>query len=120
MPLSLALLLLAAAPTPHAVLVKSTATAHAAAVARELKAQAAPLEGCYDLALKAAPGLKGTLTLTFELEPGSGLTTLSASADSLQDETLVPCAKARLRTAAWPEVKSTVTVHATYRFELKR
>ncbi len=120
MPLALALLVLAAAPTPVVKLVKSSATAHAAAVARELHAQAEPLVGCYDLALKAAPALKGTLSVTFELEPGSGVTTLSAGPGSLEDETLVPCALARLRSASWPEVKQTVTVKATYRFELRR
>jgi hypothetical protein len=111
-------LTLAAAPTPHVVLVKSSATASAAAVAKELKAQVGALEGCYDLALKAAP-VKGTLTLTFELEPDSGVTTISASEDSLKDDTLVPCVIARLRTGQWPAAKKTLTVHATYRFELR-
>ena len=120
MSLALALLVLGADPTPHVTLVKSQATANAAAVTRELKEQAEPLAGCYDLALKAAPALKGTVSLTFELEPDSGLTVLTVDKDSLADETLVPCAKARLRTAAWPPVKQTVTVHATYRFELRR
>jgi hypothetical protein len=109
-------LALAAAPKLHVSLVKSGATAGAAAVTRELKAQLVPLEGCYDLALKSSPALKGTLALTFDVEAAS-ITRIKASDDSVQDDTLVPCVMARLRTGRWPTQKSALTVHATFRFE---
>jgi hypothetical protein len=110
------LLLLAAAPAPHVTLVQVHATESTAAVKKALQAQVDPLEGCANLALKSKPRVQGTLTVTFELEPGSGVTTLAASPDSLQDDTLVPCALARLRSGPWPDVKKRLTVTATYRF----
>jgi hypothetical protein len=111
-------LALAAAPKAHVTLVKSSASANDAAIAKELKSQASGLHDCYDLALKDTPALKGTVSLTFQVEPTAGVTTLTVADDSLTDETLVSCVKARLSTT-WPKVKKAVTVHATYRFETK-
>jgi hypothetical protein len=88
-------------------------------VAKELKDQVEALAGCYDLALKARPGLKGTVTVSLEVQPRTGVTAVSASPDSVKDDTLVPCVLARLRTGEWPAEKAPLTIQATYRFELR-
>ncbi len=111
-------LTLATAPKPQVTLVKSSGSGNAAALAKELKSQAVGLHDCYDLALRDTPTLKGNLSVTFQVEPSTGVTTVTVGDDSLKDDTLVPCVVARLRTS-WPKVKKTVTVHATYHFETK-
>ena len=109
-------LLLAAAPTLHVSLVKSTATEASAAVQKELKAQLAPLEGCYDLALKDNPSLTGSVTVTFTAERDEGVSTISAGPDSVKDDTLVSCVLARLRFGEWPNPKKTLKVTAVFHF----
>jgi hypothetical protein len=118
---ALALVLAAApsAPKLNVALVKSTASANAPAVTRELKAQLEPLEGCYDLAVKDAPALRGQVTVTFSVDPEIGVTTISASEDSVKDDTLVSCVLARLRFGEWPKPKKALSVTATFRFEQK-
>jgi hypothetical protein len=111
------LLVLGAAPKAHVSLGKVTASEGKAAVTRELQTHVEPLEGCYDLAAKATPGLNGALSLTFTVEPEAGLTSITASEDSLKDETLVPCVMARLRRGSWPVKKKPLTVTATLKFK---
>ena len=113
------LLVLAADPKVHVSLVKYTATASASAVQKELKAQLEPLEGCYDLALRANPTLHGSVTVLFSVEEEVGVTTINASEDSVKDETLVSCVLARLRFGEWPRPKKPLAITATFRFEQK-
>jgi hypothetical protein len=112
-------LVLAADPKVHVSLVKSTATTNASAVQKELKAQLVPLEGCYDLALKATPSLHGAVTVYFSVEEDVGVTTINSSEDSVKDDTLVACVLARLRFGQWPKPKKPLAVTATFRFEQK-
>jgi hypothetical protein len=112
-------LVLAATPKLNVSLVKSTASASAPAVTRELKAQLESLESCYDLALKDAPSLHGSVTVSFSVEAEVGVTTISASDDSVKDDTLVSCVLARLRFGEWPKPKKPLSVTATFRFEQK-
>jgi hypothetical protein len=118
----LALVLTAAFPDLQVVLAKSTASppAYLPAVRKELQAQVEPLKGCYDLALKSDPALRGTVTATFTVEAGVGIAAISAGEDSIKDETLVSCVLARLRYGGdWPQPKTRLTVTATFRFDRK-
>lgn len=114
-------LLLATAPEPQlsVSLVKSSASASASAVTRELKEQLGALEGCYHLAVKDTPALRGAVTATFRIEPDVGVATIAARPESVKNGTLISCVLARLRFAEWPNPKKAITVTATFRFEQK-
>ena len=108
-----------AAPELQVSLVKMTATSNQPAITKELKAQLGSLEGCYDLALKGTPSLRGAMTVLFVLDVDIGLTSISATEDSVKDDTLVSCVLARLRFGEWPKPKKPTSVSATIRFEQK-
>lgn len=117
MTFALILALVAGADKPQVALVKVKASSDAAAVQREMREQLEPLEGCFDLALKENPSLHGLLGVSLTVEREAGVTAISATEDSLKDETLVSCALARLRFAQWPTPKKTLSISATFKFE---
>jgi len=97
-------------------LVKVTATDQKAAVTKTVKGQLEPMKGCYDLALKDTPDLKGEIQLELSFE-GSTVSKMSvAEASPLKDQTLGSCLLGRLGAAQWPKVKAGTT--ATVRVKL--
>lgn len=125
MTLALLLLLLAGTPAEPKLkisLVKLSATQQKGAVSKKASAQLEALKGCYDLALKSAPGLKGDLTLTFALEKNAqrpeSVTVDEAS--TLQDQTVSQCVIARLQSTSWPKSKARSEVAITLKFETAR
>ena len=72
-----------------------------AAIRKTINGELDALDGCYELALKEAPDLSGTVSLTFELSRGS--TTAQNSAlgrGTVENEVLGPCVLARLGAVA--------------------
>jgi hypothetical protein len=108
---------LGGAPKTHVSLGKVVASEAAAAVTTELKTHLTPLEGCFDLAIKDEPKLAGTVTLTFTVEPEGGVTSITASDDSVKNDTLVQCTMARLRAGKWPVKKAPLTVTASLKYK---
>jgi len=105
----LAALALLADPTGVAHLkiavVRLTASEQKAAVARVVNRELHPLKGCYDLALKDSPGLKGEIELRFRLEGGAPGVAQVADSSPVKNDTLAQCIMERLRSAAWPRTK---------------
>lgn len=125
MPVVLLSLLLAGAPAGPKMklsLVKVTATEQKAAVAKRASAQLEALKGCYDLALKDQPELKGELTVTFALEQrAEHAAAVSVDpASTLKDETVSQCVAARLQSTSWPKAKARSEVALTLKFETVR
>jgi hypothetical protein len=120
---SLLFLTLAGAPSPqmHISVAKLAASEQKPAVGKVMAAQLEALKGCYDLALKDSPQLKGQLSLTFSLEPRQStpdaLTLDEAS--SLQDGTVSSCVMARLRATEWPKPKKHSQVAVTLDFSVR-
>ncbi len=123
MPLSSALaLLLVASPSGveklKVTLVKVTASEQKAAITKVINGQLEPLKGCYDLALKDAPDLKGELELVITLEGGVPGQLKVSEASPVKDDTAAQCIMARLRSAAWPKTRGSAEL--TVRLKLAR
>ncbi len=99
-------------------LVKLTSSQQKGAVGKVVNGQLQPLKGCYDLALKDSPELKGELELDFTLEGGSPGEMKVADSSTVKDDTVSQCMMARLRSATWPKTKSGAAV--TVRLKLAR
>ncbi len=100
-------------------LVKLTASEQKGALTKVVNGQLEPLKGCYDLALKDTPELKGELELELTFEGATLGEAKLSEASPLKDDTLSQCMMARLRTAAtWPKMKS--GAKATVRLKLAR
>jgi len=122
---ALVLLLLAGAPAEPKMkisLVKLSATQQKGAVSKKASAQLEALKGCYDLALKSTPELKGDLTLKFALEKNAASPESVAvdEASTLKDETVSQCVIARLQSTSWPKSKARSDVAITLKFETTR
>lgn len=118
---SVAVLLLAAPPALDKLkvtLVSLTASEQQAALHRAVKHELPPLKGCYDLALKSDPDLKGELELTFSFEEGTVAQSSVSEGSPVKDETAAQCIMARLRTVTWPKLKAGATM--TVRLKLAR
>jgi hypothetical protein len=124
-PFALLLLVLAANPAEPKMKIslgKLSATEAKAAVSKTAAAQLEPLKGCYDLALKSAPDLKGELAVRFALERGAE-NPEAVSVDevsTLKDDTVSQCVMARLRSTKWPKPKARSEVALTLKFETRR
>ena len=120
---TLVLVMLAGTPAPqmHVSVAKLSASEQKPAVGKVLAAQLEALKGCYDLALKDSPQLKGQLTLTFALEPKQSMPdalTLDEGS-SLQDGTVSSCVMARLRATEWPRAKKHSQIAVTLDFSVR-
>ena len=120
---TLLLMTLAGTPGPqmHISVAKLTASEQKPAVGKVMASQLEALKGCYDLALKDSPQLKGQLTLTFALEPRQSspdALTLDEGS-SLQDGTVSSCVMARLRATEWPKPKKHSQVAVTLDFSVR-
>ena len=119
------LTLLAAAPAPtmqqlRVTLVKVTATEKKAAVTQTINGQLGALKGCYDLALKGAPGLKVTaltVKMTFEASQQAPADASTVEQSSAPDDTVSQCVKARLRTVKWPKPRAKSVVELVLQFD---
>jgi hypothetical protein len=120
--MSLAALALLADPTGVAHLkitvVRLTTSEQKTAIAKVVNREIHPLKGCYDLALKDSPHLKGEIELHFRLEGGVPGEMRVADSSTVKDDTVAQCMMARLGSAAWPKTKAGAAV--TLRLKLAR
>jgi hypothetical protein len=79
-----------------------------------VRAHASGLEGCYQRALKAAPGLDGSLVADLDFGPGGVGREVRIALDSVQDEGLVTCVRdvlARVALVGWQGRRAAVPIH---------
>ncbi len=120
--LSMLALLLTAEPKMHISVTRLTATEQKAAVSKVMAEQLEPLKGCYDLALKDAPELKGLLSLriTLEAKQTTAEQILVDEGSTLKDDTVSACVKARLSSTEWPKAGKRSEIAVTLKFAVSR
>ncbi|HET9598151.1 MAG TPA: hypothetical protein VFP65_21360 [Anaeromyxobacteraceae bacterium] len=81
-----------------------------------LEARASELLACYGVALRARPGLDGSMVLDAELSGGAART-VRLAVDSLQDDGVAACAKNVVTTTRFPPVEGRIAIPIHFRLD---
>ena len=86
-------------------------------VRRYFRHEASRIRRCYEQELKKMPGLQGTLTAKFKIQPDGAVAALSVS--GMRNSELTGCVAGVIRSMRFPRPENGATVTVSYPFILK-